>query len=69
MGKENFSYGGFQKFKDVCFKTDRNLQPHYSEKGGHKARHDVQKSQDWLRKQELRQAKKETVVYDAKTKK
>ena len=38
MKKEG--YGGFQLFKDVNFETDRKYQPHYSEKGGHKARHD-----------------------------
>lgn len=36
--------GGFQFFKDVSFETDKSLKKHYSEKGGHKARHDFQET-------------------------
>ena len=34
-------YTNFQRFKDISFETDKDLtNRHYSEKGGHKARHD-----------------------------
>jgi hypothetical protein len=36
-------YTPFQRFKDVSFETDKDLtKKHYSEKGGHKARHDAE---------------------------
>lgn len=45
------AYSNFQFFKDVSCKTDRKLQPHYSEKGGHKERSDYWKGQRKIEKQ------------------
>jgi hypothetical protein len=61
MSKENFSR--FQFFKDVNYQTDRRFQPHYSEKGGHKARSEAVKTREEIHKAEVWEAKR---VYEMK---
>jgi hypothetical protein len=78
----NERYSHFQFSKDVLCETDKKLtQPHYSEKGGHKARGEakrnreaLQKSEVWLaqrnlynlKKQERASQAKETIIYECK---